>query len=256
MNTDQLIARVKNILLTPKTEWPVIAGETTSVDSLYKGYIAIVAAIPAMASFIKGSLIGTGAFGITIRTSLFSGLIGMVISYLLSLALVYVVALIIDALAPTFGGQKNPLQALKTIAYALTAGWVASIGLIVPWLGALIALAGGVYSIYLLYLGLPVTMQCPPEKAGGYTAVSVICAIVLNAIIAAAVSGITYPGSGLSLRSEGGTTTTFDQSTWLGKREAAQKSGNADAQSKAAEAMVSAALGGGNEKVTDHGYGK
>src|SRR3546814_3848090 len=81
-------------------------------------------------------------------------------------------------------------QALKTVAYAWTASWVAGIAVIVPWLGWLIAVAGAVYAIYLLYLGLPHTMKCPPEKAGGYTAVSVIIAIVLSWIVGAIIAGV------------------------------------------------------------------
>src|SRR3546814_5811878 len=79
--------------------------------------------------------------------------------------MLYVVALSINALAPTFGGRKDQLQAVKVIGYAWTAAWVAGIATIVPWLGWLVVLAGGIYSIYLLYLGLPHTMKCPPEKA-------------------------------------------------------------------------------------------
>jgi len=256
MNISKLIERVLNILTAPQTEWPAIAGEATTVPDLYKSYIAIIAVIPAVADFIKGSLIGYGAFGFAVRTPLFSGLVLLAVSYLLWLAMVYVLALIIDALAPTFGGQKNQIQALKTVAYSLAAGWIASIGQLVPWLGLPIILAGSAYSIYLLSLGLPVTMKCPPEKAVGYTAVSVICAILLSAVIIGVGSGFTYTRTGLPLGGAGAgdTATAFDQNTWLGKMEAAgkqmeaaQKSGNADAQGKAAGAMVSAALGGGDQ---------
>ena len=244
MNTTQFIARVKNILTTPKTEWPVIAGEPATVAGLYKGYIAIIALIPVAMGFIKGSLIGYGAFGITVRTSIVSGLTGAVVGYALGLALVYLMALIIDALAPTFGGQKNPVQALKTAAYAWTAAWVANIGLLVPWVGLLIVLAGGCYSIYLLYLGLTATMKCPPEKAGGYTALSFVCGFALSLILSVVVGAITSAGNAPA----------FDQNSWLGKMEAAskqmeaaQKSGDADAQMKASRKMVGAALGGGDQ---------
>src|SRR3546814_2696088 len=91
------------------------------------------------------------------------GIVGMLLQYVLVLAIVYVVALIINALAPTFGGQKDMTQALKTVAYAWTASWVAGIAVIVPWLGWLIAVAGAVYAIYLLYLGLPHTMKRSAE---------------------------------------------------------------------------------------------
>jgi hypothetical protein len=155
-------------------------------------------------------------------------------------------ALIIDALAPSFGGEKNLVQALKVTAYALTASWIASIGVIVPWIGTLIVFAGGIYSIYLLYLGLPATMKCPPENAVGYTAISVICAIVLGWIVAVVGAGI---GANTAMGD-----TTFDQNTWLGKMEAAnkqletaQRSGDAEAMGNAMREMLSVTLGGGDK---------
>lgn len=190
MDIAKITDRAKAILTTPKTEWPLIAAEPASIGSLYAGYIAILAAIPAVAGFIKSSLIGYGMLGMSMRVPIGSGIVSMVVSYLVSLLVVYVVALVIDALAPTFGGQKNRVQALKVVAYAWTAAWIAGIGIIIPWLDLIIVLVGTVYSIYLLYLGLPSTMQCPPERAGAYTAVSVIVAIVLSWIVAMVVAAI------------------------------------------------------------------
>jgi hypothetical protein len=202
MDFGRITERIKAILTTPRTEWPVAAAEPATVGSLYSNYILIVAALPAIAQFIKGSLIGVGGFGVIIRTPIGMGLVGMVLHYLLTLVVVYVVALIVNALAPTFGGQKDQVQALKTIAYAWTAGWIGGIFVIIPWLGWLIALAGVIYGIYLLYLGLPYTMKCPPEKAGGYTAVSVIIAIVLSWIVTLIVGGVigtaVYGGAAMS----------------------------------------------------------
>ncbi|GAA0718970.1 Yip1 family protein [Dokdonella soli] len=265
MDTTKLVARVKAILMTPKTEWPVIAAEPATVPDLYKNYIAILAAIPAIAGFIKGSLIGYGMFGIHYRTPIMAGITGMIVTYALGLALVYVMALIIDALAPSFSGQKNQVQALKAVGYAYTASWIAGIGVIIPGLGWLIAIAGGIYSIYLLYLGLSPTMKCPPEKAGGYTAVSIIIAIVLSWIIMLIVGGIIGTSammggalSGAHVSSDGGEV-TIDKDSTLGKldawskkmdaagkqMEAAQKSGDADAQAKALGAVMGAATGSG-----------
>ncbi len=144
MDFGKIIERVKAILTTPKTEWPVVAAEPATVSSLFTGYIVIIAALPAIAGFIKSSLIGTTVFGITVRNSIGGGITAMVLGYVLSLVVIYVVALIINALAPTFGGQKDMVQALKTAAYSWTASWIAGIAVIVPWLGWLIALAGGV----------------------------------------------------------------------------------------------------------------
>lgn len=188
MNFNKLIERVKNILVKPKAEWPVIAAEPATVADLYKNYIVILAAIPAVFGFIKSSLIGISMPMIgTFRVPIGTGLVQAVIQYALALGLTYVMALIIDALAPTFGGQKNQVQALKTAAYSYTASWVASVAQIVPWVGFLAVIAGGIYGIYLMYLGLPQTMKSPPERAGGYTAVVIISAIVLGWICALVV---------------------------------------------------------------------
>lgn len=190
MDFGKIVARARAVLATPKTEWPVIAAEPASVQGLYTDYILVVAALPAIAGFIKHSLIGFSLLGVTARASVGAGLAGMVLQYLLSLALVYVMSLIVNALAPNFGAQKDPVQALKAVAYAWTASWVAGAAVILPWIGWLIALAGGVYAIYLLYLGLPATMKNPADKSGGYTAVAVIIGIVLGWIASAIVGGV------------------------------------------------------------------
>ena len=193
MDIDKIIKRVTNILMTPKTEWSVIADEPATVSDIYKNYIVVLAAIPAIVGFIQNSLIGHSLFGVTFRTPIGSGLAGMLISYALTLVSVYVMAVIIDALAPTFGAQKNRMQAFKAAAYSWTAGWVAGICLIIPWVGVLFVLAGTLYSIYLLYLGLQATMKCPPEKTAGYTALSVVCAIVLSLVMVGVAATITAP---------------------------------------------------------------
>lgn len=275
MDFNKLIARVKNILLTPKTEWPVIAGETESVQGLYLNYILVLAAIPAVFGFIKNSIIGNTWFGVTVHTGIGAGITGMIVYYVLSLVMAFVMALIIDALAGTFSAQKNQVQALKTVAYAYTAAWIAGVGVILGMgLGALIALAGGIYSIYLLYLGLPNTMKCPPDKSGGYTAVSIICAIVLGWIVMLFVGSIVgtsmlgaagsgfHVGSNSSISLDGsGSSVSVDKNSALGalvamgqnaqkagqQMEAAQKSGDANAQAQAAGQMLGTVLGGGSQ---------
>lgn len=127
-----LIDRAKNILLEPRREWPVVAAESDSAASLYTRYILILAVIPVVAGFIKMSLIGTGIpfTGATFRVGIGAGLATMVVQYGLSLLAVFLLSLIVNALAPSFGGRKDPVQALKTVAYAYTAAWVAGAAII------------------------------------------------------------------------------------------------------------------------------
>ena len=181
-----LLARVKAILFKPAEEWPVIAGEDTSPSSLYTAYVLPLAAIGPIAQFIGVVLIGVSVpFIGTMRVGVMSGLGMAVTSYVLGLVAVYVMALIANALAPTFKGEQNLPQALKLVAYAYTPAWLAGILGILPFLGIL-ALLASLYSLYLLYLGLPVMMKCPRDKALGYTAVLVVLGIVAGIVISLA----------------------------------------------------------------------
>jgi hypothetical protein len=192
-----LVGRVKGILLNPRSEWQVIDGESTTPSRLYLGYIVPLSAIPPIASFI-----GLSVFGInlpligTYRVPMGAALTSAIMQYVLGLVGIYAVALIVDALAPTFAGQKNQVQALKVVAYSCTASWVAGVFMLIPGLRLLGIL--GLYGLYLLYLGLPVLMKSPAEKAVGYTAVVIICAIVIFMVIGA-IAGrfVSYPAMGV-----------------------------------------------------------
>ncbi len=186
-----LVDRAKNIILKPKEEWAVISAEPHTVQDLFTGYVMILAAIPAIATFIGFSLIGMSSFVGTYRWPVTAGILHMVVNYVLSLGMVYVLALIIDALAPNFGGEKNFMQALKVSAFSPTASWLAGIFSIIPVLSILGIV--GLYSLYLLYTGLPILMRTPADKAVPYTVVVIIVAIVLF-IVVGLLAGLTVPG--------------------------------------------------------------
>jgi hypothetical protein len=261
MDFSKLMQRVKLILTSPDTEWKTIDTEQTSAKELYIGYILILAAITPIAVFFKMSIFGVKIpFMGRYRLGIGASLTNMVLSYFFTLAGVYIMALIVNLLAPSFGGSKNQIQALKAVTYAYTAAWIAGIVQFIPWLGILILLAGVLYSIYLLYLGLPVMMKCPKEKAVGYTAVSIISAFIVSFVISAVVAGITgvhmrgtmtSPGTGM--QGSG----SFDKNSLGGKlqdwskkmegagkeMEEAQKTGDVEAQRKAASKMMATAMG-------------
>jgi Yip1-like protein len=177
-----LVDRVKNILMQPQQEWPVIAAESTDTKTLYTGYIMILAAIPAIVTVLTwmflGSLFGRmGAAG-----GLGFGLGAAILGYVLSLAMVYVVALIADALAPSFDGEKNVAQSLKLVAYSMTASWVGAIFNIIPLLGWILSILAALYGIYIFYTGVGTMKKVPEAKVVGYTAVVIIVAIIVGVI--------------------------------------------------------------------------
>jgi len=188
-----IVMRVIHILAQPRSEWPVIKQERTDLQTLYLQYVAILAIIPAVAGFIANAFVGTLTAG---RISVGSALGAAVMGYVLSLVMVFVMALIADSLAPAFGGRKNIDRALKLVAYSMTASWVAGAFAFIPVLGWLISLLGGVYALYLFYLGAPVLMKTPESKTIGYTAVTVAIAIVLGFVMGA-ISVVIFGAGGM-----------------------------------------------------------
>jgi hypothetical protein len=191
-----IVARAKGLITRPREEWQAIAGEPSDTAGLFKNYVAPLSVIPAVAGFIGTSLIGVSVPGLgTVRTGLGTGLASAILQFGLSLVLVYVLALVIDALAPTFQGHKNMLAAFKVAAYSMTPSWLAGIFSLIPSISFLSLL--GLYAIYVLYVGLPLLMRTPANKALGYTAVVVLAAIVLS-IVLAAVLGL-FVGRSITL---------------------------------------------------------
>jgi hypothetical protein len=179
-----LLDRVKNILLTPKTEWPKVAEEVETTQSIYVGYVMILAAIGPIATVLRGGVVAMTVGAVT---------------YAITLVVIYLLALIIDALAPNFGGEKNFIQSLKLIAYSHTVAWVAGIFHLLPFLGGVIGLLAAIYAFYTFYLGAPVLKKCTEDKAVAYTIVVALCAIVLGALITGSIMSVIVGGAAMSM---------------------------------------------------------
>jgi hypothetical protein len=185
-----LVERAKNIILAPAKEWDVIKGESLTIADMFTKYAMILAAIPAVAGFIGYVVIGMsfGGFG-TFRWPFGTALVWMVLTYVLSLAGVFLLAFIIDALAPTFGCQKNIVGAVKIAVFSYTPAWVAGILGIIPALSVLMIIAS-IYALYLMYLGLQKIKEPAKDKLMPYFVVSIVALIVIYWLVGFIVSRI------------------------------------------------------------------
>jgi hypothetical protein len=177
-----LVERAKEIILKPQETWLKIKGEETTIKDLYMSYAIILALIPAIANFIGMSLIGASFMGISYRVPIGTGLVHAILQYVLTLVGIYIVAFIIDALAPSFASKKNMVAAMKVTVFSFTPAWIAGIIGIIPILSVLAILAS-LYSLYLFYVGLPILMETPKEKQLGYFAVVIVVTIIVWVLI-------------------------------------------------------------------------
>lgn len=168
-----LVERARGMILAPEEEWRVVAAERTDMAEIFRGYVAPLAALAAVGTLLKSLLAG----------SIFGALIGAVVAVILTCVGVFVVAKIVEFLAPQFGGPADALAALKLAAFAPTAAWVAEALSFIPAVGWLIGLAGGLYSLYVYYLGGPVVARVAPDKALIFTISVIVAYIIVRVVI-------------------------------------------------------------------------
>ena len=233
VGSQPMVARIQGILLHPGLEWDKIDVEPATTQGLFTGYVCILAAIAPIAAAIGGLAFGHSFLGITYRPPVVSLIVGAVVSYILSLVSVFVLGLVIDALASSFDGHKNQIQAMKIAAYSGTAGWLAGVFAIIPSLAPL-AVLGAIYNLYLLYVGMPKLMKAPQEKALGYTVVTIVVSLVLFLVVGTiggavigATAGLGHLGMGGLSSNDGGSLTgnlhIGGANVDLGKLQAASK---------------------------------
>jgi len=240
-----MVGRIQRLILKPKDEWSAIDAEPMTVQGILMGWVAPLAAIGPAARLIQGQVFPMSVFGVTWRPPLLGAIVTAVLTWALAIASTYVWALIIDALAPSFGGTKSQISALKAAAFSGTAAWICGIFGILPFLGILAIL--GLYSIYLFWVGGPLLMKVPQDKAPGFIIVSIIVgavAMVVASMVALAIGGAMFAMTPNAFGPAGGGTisvggTTFDTG----------KADDAVAKLQAASKSMEASIKGGDGAV-------
>ncbi|HEU4650826.1 MAG TPA: Yip1 family protein, partial [Croceibacterium sp.] len=184
-----IVARAKAILLKPKAEWPRIAGETTEPTSLLTSYAIPLIAIGPVAALIGSQLFPVSFMGVTYSPGFSFALGTAVTSFVLSIVGLFVVSFVANFLSPKFGGRDDWKAAFRLVVYSMTAAWVVGIVGLIPALAILGILA--LYSLYLFYLGATPVLGVPEDKAIGYTALTVVAAIVVQIVVAMVAGAIT-----------------------------------------------------------------
>ncbi len=192
-----LVDRAQRILLSPKTEWAKIDAEPATPGSLFTSYAMILALLPAIGALLNGILV-VGALGVP-GLGIGFIVITAIVSYVISLGVLYLMGIIAAALAPSFDGRKDTTAAMKVLVYSATATWVAGFFSFIPVLSILIALAGFGYAAYLIYLGCQTVLKVPEGKAVGFTAVTILIWIgiyfVVSMIVTAVIIGTMFSGA-------------------------------------------------------------
>lgn len=191
-----VIERAKNMIVQPAKEWDVVSMETPNPNQIITGYVLPLAGAAAIAAFIGYAFVGVNMFGVRIAGTNW-GIYQALTVLLGAFISVYVTAVIVDALAQSFGSEKNFNRSLQLVAYSFTPAWVGGLLSVIPVIAFLGALFG-LYSLYLLYIGLPKLKKTPVDKQTGYFVVSLIVCIAVYMVVGWILGTILMKALGLS----------------------------------------------------------
>ncbi len=180
-----ILSRAFGLFREPKKEWEQIRAEQTTIPAILIGYVAPLALIPPVCDIIGSYVFNrvlTGDFG--------EALIRGVITWLVSIALVFFLGVLINTVADNFDADKDDLAAQKVAAYSLTPAFLSGIFSLWPplWWLSLVALAA---MVFLMYRGLPILMKAPQESTNGYVAAVTISAMIGGVVLFSLASCVT-----------------------------------------------------------------
>jgi Yip1 domain len=187
--------RAKAMLADPSAEWARIERESGDPAYLLSRYVAVLAFVPPLFSFIGACFVGAIVPGAGLmRATWFDGAFGAIFLYVESFIAMLVLAFIIDIVAPLFGGKKDFDAALKLAVYSFTPVWLAGVFLLLP--GSRFLLLTAFYAVYVLAAGLPRLMKTPKTQSWLYIIVTAACAFgfVVGAVVA---QRAIFPASGI-----------------------------------------------------------
>jgi hypothetical protein len=188
-----LVFRARNMIVRPKAEWDVIAGETPGAKSIVVNYIIPLTLMAAIAAFVGFGFISLGNFSLSL--GIYYALQRVVVNILT----VYITAFVVDLLAPSFGSEKNFGRSLQLVSFGATPAFIGSLFAIIPFLLRLVLVAGGLYSIYLWYLGVGPIKKTPEDKKVAYLLVSFFVLIIVYAIVIYLLLFLLLPVLGLGI---------------------------------------------------------
>ncbi len=177
-----IFTRAYGLLREPQKEWEQIRAEQTTAPHLLLGYVAPLAAIPPVCG-----LIGALMFDRIVVGPIGNAIISVIVTWVVSVALVFLLGLLINTLADQFDADRNDINAQKIAAYSITPAFLSGLFSLWPplWWISLFALAA---MVYIMYRGLPILMKAPEDRALSYAASVTIAAAVAGIVLFALAS--------------------------------------------------------------------
>lgn len=174
------------IFLHPDSEWESIRQEQRSFQSVFFGHIPFLALIPCVSAYVGVTKVGwTIGDGAPVLLAAESALAFCTLAYMGLLIGVYLFGEFINWMARTYGVQDDKQrrhdESGAMAVYVSTPMFLAGIFNIYPqlWLIVISLSIAGVYTVYLIYEGMPILMRLDKERAFMYSSSVITVGLVL-----------------------------------------------------------------------------
>jgi len=192
-----MLQHVIGVFTEPKKEWEAVRDTQCSLIECYVKHILLLAAIPPVCAFIGatkvGWTIGEKSFHLTAASTLPMA-IGF---YLFSLLAIYIVGRSIHWMASTFDAEvsieKSVLIATQIVTPLFLSGVIALIP--IPWLIMLVGMTAMGYTVYQMYIGIPIVLNIEPEK--GFILASGVLTVGLVTMVGMIATTVILWGMGI-----------------------------------------------------------
>ena len=179
--------RAYQLIIQPDKTWREIKGESPEIKSLFIKYALPLMLLPLFSSIVR-ILVARGPF---ITFSFISNLlVGALANYVLSAAALLLAGWLVSVLAQYFSSRTELSLTMKVIIYSMTPVWLAGLFNLVPRLAVLSIL--GLYSTFLLYVGLPIILETPPDKHTAFAAAVIAIGVFILMYLSITAGGLFY----------------------------------------------------------------
>ena len=193
-----VLEHVWGLITHPKEEWKDIRDQRCSVTRCYCSHVLFLAAIPAVAGFIGTSQVGWSVAGdLPVKLETESALRIAIAFYFAMLVTVFAVGKMVHWMGQTYGAEQPLPQCIALAAYTATPLFLVGVLMIypIPWLDFLAGIIALSYTVYLLYLGLPIMMEVDQDK--GFLFSSAVLAVGLVMLVGLLATSVILWSTGM-----------------------------------------------------------
>jgi len=187
-----MIQHTIGLLLRPSEQWRVVAQLPEKSRNVLVLYPCIFALLPAIAWYYGTSQVGwtTGLQGNVVRLTVESAFQISVLFYLVMVGSVAIIGFFIHWMSKTYGAESTVSKGIVIAGLTATPLFITGLVGFYPtlWLDLLIGVVAISWSVYLMYLGIPIMMKIPEER--GFLFSSAVLAIAMVVLVSIMVVSI------------------------------------------------------------------